>query len=336
MFKKDFCVIIPAFNEEKVIEDSLESMKKIIPANLIFVVSDGSKDQTVRLAKKAGVNVMGLRKNVGKAQAILKLLKSQNLTRRFEYILFSDADSRLSKEFIKQIKELFKFKPACIVGTVKSERHGLISAYRTYEYGLTHLVYKNAQNAIRAITVAPGCASLYRSDVVEKLDFSHGTLTEDFDWTLQIHIHKLGEVVYVPKAAVITQDPPTLKDYWKQILRWYTGFWQNIFLHRLFLPIKKINLEILILMLDGFFALGFFVYFLQFPHLFLYFLSTMLVFIILFSIFILVLLRQLWAILYVPFFPLFYFINLTGYFAGLMRYLIKRKKIIGWAKVTRY
>src|SRR5205823_656630 len=110
------------------------------------------------------------------------------------------------------------------------------------EYGLSHRVYKQAQNKMRTITVAPGSSSLYRSDVLRELDFGNQTLTEDFDLTLQIYRRKLGRVVYAPRAKVITQDPPTLKDYWNQVMRWYTGFWQNVFMHRIYLPTSMVNL----------------------------------------------------------------------------------------------
>jgi len=336
MPKKNFCVIVPAFNEEKVIEDSLNSLKKVLLPDRIFVVSDGSTDKTVRLAKKTGVNVMGLRKNTGKAGAILKLLKSRKLTSRFKYILFSDADGRLSPDFKKQIRETMKIKPALLVATVKSDRHGLISAFRTYEYGLSHLIYKNAQNAARVIAIAPGCASLYRSDVLEKLNFKNGTLSEDFDLTLQIHQQKLGRIIYVPKASVYTQDPITLKDFWKQVLRWNTGFWQNFFLHRLFLPTKKINLEIILLAGDAFFAIGVLAYFLHSPFYFFKLFAASIAVMFAFVTAILVILRQFWAILYAPFFPFLYMINLVAYVSGFVRAIIGQKRTLAWGKVARY
>jgi cellulose synthase/poly-beta-1,6-N-acetylglucosamine synthase-like glycosyltransferase len=264
------------------------------------------------------------------------LLKSRKLTSRFKYILFSDADGSLSPDFKKQIKQTLKIKPALLVATVKSHRHGLISAFRTYEYGLSHLIYKNAQNAAQVIAIAPGCASLYRSDVLEKLDFRNGTLSEDFDLTLQIHQKKLGRIIYVPKASVITQDPITLADFWKQVLRWNTGFWQNVFLHRLYLPIKKINLEILILVFDAFFGIGILIYFLHAPLYFFKLFSSSLLVMFAFSSIILIALRQFWAILYAPAFPFLYMINLSAYVAGFLRAIFGQKGSLSWGKVARY
>lgn len=335
MPKAKFCVIVPAFNEERVIEPSLKSLKKMVLRDHIYVVSDGSKDDTVKIAKRNHANVLALRKNYGKANAIFKLIKKFDLNDRYKYILFSDADSRLGQDFIKQINSTISQKPACIVGTVTSDRYGLISAYRTYEYLLTHKIYKNAQNNIGVITVAPGCAALYRSDVLKQLDFSHNTLTEDFDLTLQIHEKKLGKIIYVPKAEVITQDPPTLLDYWNQVLRWYTGFWQNILLHRLYLPTRKINFEIYLLVVDALFLVVALALAIAEPRLFLKMATIMFLAMYLSSTFILLIYRKWWALIFVPLFPIFSALNLTAYFLGLCRAVFIRQNLL-WNKVRRY
>lgn len=336
MKKKFICVIIPAYNEEKVIGASLRALKKIIPKKDIYVVSDGSSDNTVPLAYGASVNVLALAENFGKAKAISYLIKSCDLAIRYEYILFSDADSHLAKDFIKQVMPFVKSNPACIVGTVTSDRRGLISAFRTYEYGMTHLIFKNAQNAMKTITVAPGCGSLYRSDVLKKLNFNNRTLTEDFDLTLQIHKKKLGQIIYTPKAKIITQDPPTIKDYWHQVLRWYTGFWQNILLHKLYKPTKKINLEIYLLSLDIFAGLGASIYFIFHPELLLRIFITMFIMMIVLSSLIVALQKQFWAIIYAPLFPILYFVNLIAYASGFFRTIFSKKRSLAWKKVTRY
>lgn len=336
MPKKNFCVIIPAFNEEKVIESSLNALKKFVPQERVFVVSDGSTDQTLKLARRSGVKTMGLRKNVGKARAILKLIKSRQLTTDYKYILFSDADSRLDKNFPKKIRTFLKAKPACLVARVTSDRQGLISAFRTYEYALSHLVFKNAQNVIGTITVAPGCASFYRSDVLKKLNFKNNTLTEDFDLTLQIHQQKLGQIVLASQAAVVTQDPISFKYYWNQILRWHTGFWQNVFLHRLYLPTRKINLEILLLMLDMVAVVATIAYMATHPSQFLQLIALMYGFVTGFAILIMSFSKQFWAILYAPLFPLLYLASIISYFGGFFRALWGRHKVLSWKKVARY
>lgn len=336
MPKADICVVIPAYNEERVIHQSLTSLKRIIRKKHIYVVSDGSTDQTAILAKRQNVNTMVLRKNWGKAKAINKLITTRNLTNRYKYVLFNDADSQLSKNFLKEVKQYVRHKPACIVATVVSDHYGLVSAFRTYEYGLTHKIFKKAQGVMSVITVAPGCASLYRGDILPKLDFSKHTLTEDFDLTIQIHQKRLGKIIYVPRAQVVTQDPPTLRDYWKQITRWYTGFWQNIFMHKLYKPTRLLNFELYILVLDSFAWMASFIFALIYPETFIHLVVITYLSLICLSLIIISLEKQFWAILYMPLFPILYFLNLCAYTYSFFRALIFGRRTLGWNKVARY
>lgn len=60
-------VVIPAWNEEKHIEQIVKKTKKIITH--VLVVDDGSKDNTGALAKKAGARVLVQQQNSGKGAA---------------------------------------------------------------------------------------------------------------------------------------------------------------------------------------------------------------------------------------------------------------------------
>lgn len=80
--------IIPAYNEEKTIGGVLETLKKVDLINNIIVVSDGSTDKTVEVAKKFGVDVLELKENLGKGEA----LKAGIEKAKGKVVLFLDAD----------------------------------------------------------------------------------------------------------------------------------------------------------------------------------------------------------------------------------------------------
>ncbi|MFW6148438.1 MAG: glycosyltransferase family 2 protein, partial [Atribacterota bacterium] len=61
--------IIPAYNEENTIEDIIKTVKKIPEIDKIIVVSDGSTDNTVEIARSLKVRVFEMEKNVGKGGA---------------------------------------------------------------------------------------------------------------------------------------------------------------------------------------------------------------------------------------------------------------------------
>lgn len=334
--KAKFAVVVPAYNEELVVESSLRSLIKALPKRHIFLVSDGSTDKTAEIAKKVlGKNTLNLKKNVGKARAIEKLLHKFEITKKYQYILFFDADTTINIDHFKQAEKLFKYNPACIVGTVSSHRRGVISAYRAFEYAFSHKFFKNAQNAMGTIVIAPGCTSIYRADVLDNLEFGGDTLTEDFDLTLQIHEKKLGRVMYCQKAVVITQDPETFQGYWKQISRWNTGYWQNFFLHKLYLPKSKVNLEILLLMGDFLFWLANITLAMFQPLLFATIYGSAVTILFLLSVTVLIFEKKYWAIPYTPLFSIFSLLNIVSFIHSVFRAIFLRGRI-GWQKLPRY
>jgi len=80
--------IIAAFNEEDLIGDTVNAVKKINGVDRILVVDDGSSDATAEVAEKAGAEVLKLRSNVGKGKALQQAVE----TVTEDIILFLDGD----------------------------------------------------------------------------------------------------------------------------------------------------------------------------------------------------------------------------------------------------
>jgi len=339
MIKKLICALVPAYNEEEVIKPALISLKQLFSPEDIYVVSDGSKDNTAAIARRQGVNILPLLENQGKGSAQEKAIKHFSLLENYRFVLFSDADSRLDQNFLININPFLKKDFALVVGSVHSQRKGLVSAFRTFEYALSHLIYKNAQNALQVITVAPGCASVYSSKALSKLKIKSDTLTEDFDLTIQNHQKKLGKIIYVSSAKVTTQDPRTLRDYWKQVVRWNTGTWQNIFKYKLYKPISFFNLEMELLLLDNLLMLVSIILSVLNPIALVYFAAAMYLVVILLVLFIATFEKKLWIIYYAPLFPVFYIINIASFYYAFFKAVKLQKQgqiKTDWQKVVRY
>jgi len=67
---KSVSVVIPAYNEEQYITETIEAIKKVQGVKQIIVVDDGSKDNTAKLAVDAGAEVIRLEHNKGKGNAL--------------------------------------------------------------------------------------------------------------------------------------------------------------------------------------------------------------------------------------------------------------------------
>jgi len=92
--------IIPAFNEEKTIAGLVSVLKQSALFDEVIVVSDGSIDHTVSLARRAGAKVVVLPENLGKGEALsVGVTATQS-----PLLLFIDADlSGVNKNHLLQL-----------------------------------------------------------------------------------------------------------------------------------------------------------------------------------------------------------------------------------------
>jgi cellulose synthase/poly-beta-1,6-N-acetylglucosamine synthase-like glycosyltransferase len=250
-------VLIPAHNEAHTISGTIKTLLAAdIPKADIFVVDDYSTDDTAKIVKNLGIKVFTLPQNSGKARAQIAAIKHLKLRIKYDWIIFLDGDTKIDLAFFTTMFQAAKEQPdvALFVGQVKSvtNKH-LYSAARAVEYAYGQDMVKQGQCNFGVVMVSPGCASMYNTSILRKLRIDHMTLAEDMDLTIQVHRHG-GKIIYLPDAAVYTQDPNNLKDYHKQIMRWYRGFWQVILKYRVLSPLapkQKIDWYMLFLIIDS-------------------------------------------------------------------------------------
>ena len=92
-------VIIPAYNEEENIERVIENLKEHYSAYDYVVINDGSSDNTARLCRKRGYELVDLPVNLGLAGAFQTGLKYA-YRRGYDYAIQFDADGQHRPEFI--------------------------------------------------------------------------------------------------------------------------------------------------------------------------------------------------------------------------------------------
>ena len=249
------CVVIPAFNEEKLVSRCVASVLRAgLAAHQVFVIDDCSSDRTRDvLADFDGIHVISNPERLGKVRGLERAIDICRLTERFEFIALLDADSHVDPMYFDAVLRAFRSDANAVLvcGTPRSERASWITAFRGMEYAVGGWIYKEGQAAMGVIAVAPGCASTYRSAVVPMLDWHGGTLVEDMDLTVQVHRRQLGTVLYAAGAVSHTQDPQRLRDYIGQITRWYSGSWQVMRLHQLGRRSQRIDLEFALLVAEG-------------------------------------------------------------------------------------
>jgi len=241
------CAVIAVYNEAVVIHRTVKSLFEAgFTKDELFFVDDCSTDDTYAILQSLPVNSIRVDENGGKAMAQRFALKHFDLYAKSEYVIFLDGDTIVDPNFRAVLLARAAKEPAVglFVGRVKSSQESHIySAHRAVEYTFGQDVTKEGQSNFGLIFVSPGCASMYRTDVLSKLSIDNDTLAEDMDLTMQAQRLK-SKVRFVSNAIVITQDPCTLRDYTKQISRWYRGFWQIVLKHGVFSFRKKQFIDI--------------------------------------------------------------------------------------------
>lgn len=252
--KRKVALLVPAYNEETVIGETLKSLLNLVDRRDIYLVNDGSADKTEEIARKYIANVLTVY-HKGKATAMNTAIQNFHLAETYQYLMFMDADTKVKPGFLQETLPVLdsdrKKKIACVVGKVVSNAYNWITLYRLWEYEVAQTIHKKAQSEENAIIVCPGCATIYRAEIFNKIQIPQGTLTEDMDFTFLIHRERLGRIVFVEKAVVITQDPQSFADFIKQIDRWYTGFWQCLSKHNVPWGGQNLDAELALLALEG-------------------------------------------------------------------------------------
>ena len=253
---RDVCVVIPAFNEEKLIGRCIQSVLDagLLPGQIV-VVDDCSTDRTAEsLDRFPGIHVLRNPQRLGKVRGIERAIGRYVLqSAAYRYLSILDADSHVHRLYFDAVVRAFRADPSAVLvcGAPQSERGNWMTAYRALEYSLSAWIYRPGQHALGVITVAPGCASTYHTSILPVLDWRGGTLVEDMDLTVQVHRQRLGDVVYAPEAISYTQDPRRVADYVGQISRWYSGAWQVMRLRRLPVGRQSIDIEFGLVAAEG-------------------------------------------------------------------------------------
>lgn len=116
-------IIIPAYNEAENIERVVDNIIQNFPQYDYVIVNDGSSDDTRKICKKRGYNLLDLPVNVGLAGAIQSGMKYANYY-GYEYAIQIDGDGQHLPEYIEPMLETMKeTKCDIVIGSrFKTER----------------------------------------------------------------------------------------------------------------------------------------------------------------------------------------------------------------------
>lgn len=228
-------VLIPCFNEEKVI---VSSVRRILASHWerleVLVLDDGSKDATSQVVMDAfagdpRVKLMTF-ENGGKARALNRGMAEA----KGDVIVALDADTLFPPDTIEKLARWFVDpKVGAVAGNaLVGNRNNLITRWQALEYVTAQNLERRALAALGAVTVVPGAVGAWRRAALEALGgYPSDTLAEDQDLTLAAQ--RAGwRVEFDPDARAYTEAPETVAGLLKQRFRWSFGTLQCLWKHR--------------------------------------------------------------------------------------------------------
>jgi len=229
-------VILPAYNEARVLRDTLRCLSKTkYPAPIEFiVVDDGSTDSSLSLAEQYAKTddrfVVLHQNNQGKAVA----LNCGLAVSRYPWVVTLDADTRFFENTIVSLVEWLEDPDiGAVSGRVRVGNVGkFLPSLQELEYSAGYHLDRTAYARWNCITVVPGAISAIRKSALKAHGgFSEDTLAEDADLTLALH-RDGWRVAYAEKAVALTEAPSNAGDLLRQRRRWTYGTLQSIWKHR--------------------------------------------------------------------------------------------------------
>ncbi len=210
-------IIVPAYNEEKIISDCINSLLELdYPKDKyeIIIVNDGSIDKTadvVGVFAKTCQNVILLsKKNGGKASA-------QNLGLKYangKFILITDADAVVEKKWVlKMLNNLEKYD--VVLGAYYAKNTDTLLEKIQNAHYLIKFMFGGLKGR-PSIGVNNG----FRKEVVEKIgnfNDSKTSITSDF---IKRAVEAGFKIYFDPEIVVYTRCTKSFNGFLKQKLRW--------------------------------------------------------------------------------------------------------------------
>ncbi|USI73112.1 glycosyltransferase [Sphingomonas morindae] len=235
-------VLIPAFNEARVIESSVRRVLASTGVRLeVIVVDDGSTDETSAIVDQAFAGDPRVRlltlTNGGKARALNQALALA----RGDVVVALDADTQFEPETIARLARWFADPEiGAVAGNAKvGNRVNLVTRWQAVEYVTAQNLERRALTRFDAITVVPGAVGAWRRAALDQVGgYPVDTLAEDQDLT--IAIQRAGwQVAYDVDAVAWTEAPETFRALARQRFRWAFGTLQCLWKHRAILRTRK-------------------------------------------------------------------------------------------------
>ena len=222
-----FSIIIAARNEEKVIGNLIDSLKK---QNYdkdyydINVIVNNSTDNTYKVAKKNGVNTIKCEIPVKAKGDVLRYVFNKFKNHDNDAYIIFDADNVVHPDFLFHMNKSLNcgYKLAQGFRDTKNYKDNWLSGSYAIFYYLQNFFFNLSRKKINSSASINGTGFMVEKKFIESIDFNPVTLTEDVELTTICAVMN-ERIDFVKDAITYDEQPTNFKVSFKQRLRWSKG-----------------------------------------------------------------------------------------------------------------
>jgi cellulose synthase/poly-beta-1,6-N-acetylglucosamine synthase-like glycosyltransferase len=227
-------IIIPARNEEAVIEGTLDVMRELHypPGQLEFVViDDGSTDRTAEIVTSIAdadgrvklIRLKKKRRGRGKAGVLNSALKSE----LNDIIAVYDADNRPEPESLEILVRRLMADDTlgAVLGKIRTinRDRNILTRFINMETLAFQWIIQAGRCAFFGVSILPGTNFVIRKQVLTECNgWDEKAITEDAE--LSIHIYERGwKIDFALEAVSWEEEPESFRVWLRQRTRWVLG-----------------------------------------------------------------------------------------------------------------
>jgi 1,2-diacylglycerol 3-beta-glucosyltransferase len=240
-----YLVLIPAHNEEKQIQGTLEGLDRLLnrEAAKIVVVADNCEDGTADAVKTCGFTVLERDdpSRRGKGYALQWALERSALE-EFDAVVVIDADTQVRPDLLAAVSRSLQSGAGAVQccnelsaenGTPLAHLHHMANAVEN------HLFYKpRARLGLPILLRGTGMA--FRVSVLREHPWDSHSVTEDVDYSVRLLIAGVS-IDFTDESSVVSAASGSYGQAYDQKLRWASGTFSMI--RERFLPLLRASIR---------------------------------------------------------------------------------------------
>lgn len=224
--ERSFEVIIPAYNEARVLPDLLKSIKRAdYPQKLIrvTVIADACNDNTKAIAESFGAKVIVRQSSNGKGDALSEAFSVPNNIDA-DCIAVFDADNVIDCRFFREINEKFSAGSVVVQGYIDSKNpsSSWVSNAHSIWYWITNRTVQTGRSKLSVGCRLGGTGFALKREIPEEVKWMTTTVAEDAEYTYMLAERGI-KIDFCETAVVYDEKPELFSESVKQRKRWAKG-----------------------------------------------------------------------------------------------------------------